>query len=127
MHEMSLAVALLERVLSEADRGGLRSVRQVSVELGSLQAVEPDLLVEAFRAAALNSAAEGASLDLKLSGAEALCQACGQRFQPNYRDYVCPGCGQADVKILRGRDLFLLSLSGESSEEAETIRATALG
>ena len=60
MHEMSLAVALLERVLAEADEGGLRSVNQVSVELGSLQAVEPDLLVEAFRAAALNGPAEGA-------------------------------------------------------------------
>ncbi|HXC64401.1 MAG TPA: hydrogenase maturation nickel metallochaperone HypA [bacterium] len=127
MHEMSLAVALLERVLAEAGKGGLRSVSQVTVELGSLQAIEPDLLSEAFRAAALNSVAEGARLDLQLRPAEASCRSCGQGFQPSYQDYVCPHCGQADVKILRGKEMFLLSLSGEAAEDAPPARAAAIG
>jgi hydrogenase nickel incorporation protein HypA/HybF len=127
MHEMSLAVALLERVLAEAVRGGLRNVSLVTVELGSLQAVEPDLLTEAFRAAALNSVAQGARLDLQLQPAEARCLSCGQAFHPSYQDYVCPHCGQADVKILRGKEMFLLSLSGEAAEDAPPAPAAALG
>jgi hydrogenase nickel incorporation protein HypA/HybF len=116
MHEMSLAISLLDRVLAEAGTGGLLSVSQVTVELGALQAVEPDLLAEAFRAAALNSAAEGARLDLELRPAEAACLSCGEMFQPSFQDYVCPRCGQANVKILRGKEMFLLSLSGEAKE-----------
>jgi hydrogenase nickel incorporation protein HypA/HybF len=127
MHEMSLAVALLERVLAEAGRGGLRNVNQVNVELGALQAVEPDLLIEAFRAAALNSPAQGARLDLELRPAEASCLACAELFQPSYQDYVCPRCGQANVKILRGKEMFLLSLSGEAVETPPPLQAAVQG
>jgi hydrogenase nickel incorporation protein HypA/HybF len=116
MHEMSIAVALLERVLDEAAKGGLRTVTRVSVDVGALQSVEPELLIEAFLAAAHGSAAQGAQLNLQIRPARALCLACGADFQPNYRDYACPRCGKAEVQILEGRDLFLLDLSGEADE-----------
>jgi hydrogenase nickel incorporation protein HypA/HybF len=127
MHEMSLAVALLDRVLAEAAQGGLRSVHLVTVELGSLQAVEPDLLSEAFRAAALDSPAQGARLDLVLCPAEARCRGCAHLYQPSYQDYVCPRCGQADVTILRGKEMFLLSLSGEAPDQAAPLPVAAQG
>lgn len=118
MHEMSVAVALLDRVLAEAALGGLRTVTQVSVELGALQSIEPDLLQEAFGAAAEGSLAQGARLDIQACEAAARCLACGQGFKPTYQSFVCPGCGKAEVKILRGKELFLLSLSGDSPEPA---------
>jgi hydrogenase nickel incorporation protein HypA/HybF len=116
MHEMSIAVALLERVLDEAAKGGLRTVTRISVDVGALQSVEPELLAEALTAAAHGSAAQGAQLELRIRPAKALCLACGAHFQPNYRDYACPRCGKAEVQIQEGRDLFLLELSGEAAE-----------
>lgn len=117
MHEMSVAVSLLERVLEEASRGGLVSVTRVNVELGTLQAIEPDLLTDAFEAAAAGSLAQGAQLLLQLRPGRALCQACGEPFDISYRDFVCPKCGKAEVQILAGKETFLLSLSGESADE----------
>ena len=117
MHEMSVAIALLERALEEAQRAGLRNVTRVQVELGALQAVEPDLLREAFSAAAIGGPAEGSLLEVTMRPAEARCQACGQAFRPTYRDYACPACGRAESQVTAGRDLLLLALSGEAEEE----------
>lgn len=116
MHEMSIAVALLDRVLAEAAKGGLCTVTRLAVEVGALQAVEPELLKEAFSAAALGSLAQGARLDLQMRAAEARCQACSGTFKPTYQSYVCPHCGQADVRIIKGKELYLLSLSGEAAD-----------
>ena len=120
---MSLAVSLLERCLAEAAKGGLSSVTRLSVELGALQSIEPDLLVEAFRAAALGSVAQGAVLELRLQDAQARCEACGQAFSPTYQSYVCPQCGKAEVTILKGKEMFLLSLSGEALDAAPAVQA----
>lgn len=113
MHEMSVAIALLDRILEEAQRGGLGGVTRAKVELGALQSIEPELLREAFGAAAQGSLAQGASLELELGQARARCLACGQVFQPSFRDYSCPGCGKAEVKVESGREMYLLSLSGD--------------
>ena len=118
MHEMSVAVALLERVLAEASLGGLVTVSQVTVEVGALQSIEPDLLMEAFRAAAEGSPAQGARLDVTQAPAQALCLACGRPFEPDYRSYTCPHCGRADLKIVKGKELFLLSLCGDEAAGA---------
>lgn len=118
MHEMSLAVSLIERVQAEAAKGGLSRVSRVSLEVGSLQSVEPELLQEAFSVVAEGTLAEGAVLEMEVREAQALCHACGSKFEPAYFHYACPACGKADAEILGGRDLFLRSLSGEESLEA---------
>jgi hydrogenase nickel incorporation protein HypA/HybF len=116
MHEMSLAIELMDRVLDEAQRAGLSSVTRVEVSIGALQAVEPELLVEAFHAAAEGGPAEGAELKYVLEEAAARCRACGWEYAPSFTDYICPSCGQADAEVLRGRDLLLKSLSGEAPD-----------
>lgn len=118
MHEMSIAVSLLERVLAEAAKGGLRTVTQVTVSVGSLQSVEKDLLKEAFRAAAEGSAAQGAQMEVQTQEALATCLPCGRDFKPSFHSFTCPHCGKADVKVIRGKEMFLLSLSGDAPDEA---------
>jgi hydrogenase nickel incorporation protein HypA/HybF len=118
MHEMSVAIALLDRVLEEAAKGGLRNVTRAKVGIGALQSIEPDLLRDAFQAAAEGSSAQGAVLEVEMHPAEARCLACGHHFQPTYRDYACPACDKADIKVESGREMYLLSLSGESLDEA---------
>jgi hydrogenase nickel incorporation protein HypA/HybF len=118
MHEMSVAIALLDRVLDEAKKGGLQTVTRATVALGTLQSIEPDLLRDAFQAAAEGSLAQGAKLEIELQAAKARCLACGHTFEPSYRDYSCPACDKAEVKVESGRDMYLLSLSGDAADEA---------
>jgi len=121
MHEMSVAIALLDRVIDEARRGGLQNVTRASVEVGALQSIEADLLREAFSAAAEGSLAHGATLEVTLGKAQARCLACGHSFRPTYRDYCCPSCGKAEVKVESGRETFLLSLSGDASDDSAIV------
>lgn len=116
MHEMSLAVSLIRRVEAEAGKAQLVRVTGLELELGSLQAVEPDLLVDAFRAASQGTLAEGATISLKPVRAEACCLVCGEVYEPDFADYQCPACGQAEPQIVKGRDLVLCSLTGEKKE-----------
>ena len=85
----------------------------VEVEIGSLQAIEPDLFVEAFKAAALGTKSEHAELRLTKLKAWAHCRICGVDYEPQWSDFQCPGCGQAEPQITQGRDMTLMALSGE--------------
>ena len=73
MHELSLAKSLLRRVEAEAAKAHLVRVTAVEVEVGTLQAIEPELLAEAFKAAAEGTSSEGADLHLASVRAEACC------------------------------------------------------
>lgn len=113
MHEMSLAVSLVRRVEAEASKAQLVRVTELSVEVGELQSIEPELLVDAFRAAAQGTLAEGADLRLSPVKAEACCLVCGEVYEPAFADYQCPACGLAEPQILKGRDLVLTAVTGE--------------
>lgn len=113
MHEMSLAVSLIRRVEAEASKANLVRVTEVSVQVGTLQAVEPELFNEAFKAAALGTRSEGAELRLTPVRAEACCLICGETYEPEWADFQCPACGQAEPQILQGRDMMLSAVSGE--------------
>jgi hydrogenase nickel incorporation protein HypA/HybF len=116
MHEMSLAVSLVRRVVAEASKANLVRVTEVDVQVGTLQAVEPDLFGEAFRAAALGTRAEGADLHVTPVRAEACCLICGETYEPEWADFQCPACGQAEPQILKGRDMLLAAVSGEQND-----------
>ena len=120
MHEMSVAVALLERVQKEAGRGGLRSVSRMRLDIGALQAVEPELLKEAFGVIAEGTLAQGAELDIHTVEARARCRNCNGEYRPLFMNYACPACSQADPEILEGRDLLLASLTGEERDKEES-------
>lgn len=116
MHEMSLAVSLVRRLEAEASKAHLVRVTDVEVQVGTLQAVEPELFAEAFKAAALGTRAEHADLHLSAVTAEAACLICGENYEPRWADFQCPACGQAEPQILQGRDLVLSAVTGESQD-----------
>lgn len=113
MHEMNLAVTLVRRVEAEASKAQLIRVTDVEVQVGTLQSIEPDLFAEAFKAATLGSKIEGADLHLTRVKAEACCLICGETYEPQWADFQCPACGQAEPQILAGRDMILSAVSGE--------------
>lgn len=116
MHELSLAQSLVRRVEAEASKANLVKVTAVEVQLGALQAIEPELLAEAFKVAAAGTRSDGADLNLSAVSAEACCLICGEVYEPHWGDYQCPACGLAEPQILKGRDMVLSAVSGEQAE-----------
>jgi hydrogenase nickel incorporation protein HypA/HybF len=106
MHEMAITQSVVDAVCGHAAG---RRVHSVRVEVGALCAVVPDAMEFCFGLAAEGTAADGARLDLDVQPGSARCRTCGDEFALADLILLCP-CGSADVEVLTGRDLRILSM-----------------
>jgi hydrogenase nickel incorporation protein HypA/HybF len=86
-----------------------RRVHSVKLEVGALCAVVPDSMQFCFELATEGTVADGASLDLAVQSGAARCRTCTKEFELHDLILLCP-CGSADVEVLAGRDLRILSM-----------------
>ncbi|MDT5053214.1 MAG: hydrogenase nickel incorporation protein HypA/HybF, partial [Mycobacterium sp.] len=106
MHEMALTQSVVDAVCEHAAG---RHVHSVKVQIGALCAVVPDAMQFCFELATEGTVADGARLDLNVQPGSARCRSCGQSFELHDLILLCP-CGSADVEVLAGRDLRILSM-----------------
>ncbi len=118
MHELSIAVELLEPVLAIAAEHGAERVTALTVRAGALQQIVPESLQLAFRGAAEGTCAEGAELTIEHVAVTARCRRCEQEFEVEDYLFACPGCGVADVGMITGDELTLISVELADPEPA---------
>ncbi|WP_319445326.1 MULTISPECIES: hydrogenase maturation nickel metallochaperone HypA [unclassified Mycobacterium] len=106
MHEMALTQSVVEAVCEHAAG---RRVHSVRVEVGALCAVVPDAMSFCFEMAVEGTVADGARLDIDVRPGAARCRSCDAHFELTDPILLCP-CGSADVEVLTGRDLTILSM-----------------
>jgi hydrogenase nickel incorporation protein HypA/HybF len=106
MHEMALTQSVVEAVCEHAAG---RRVHSVRVEVGALCAVVPDAMSFCFEMAVEGTVADGARLDIDVRPGTAHCRSCHAHFELTDPILLCP-CGSADVAVLAGRDLKILSM-----------------
>ena len=106
MHEMAITQSVVDAVCEHADG---RQVHSVRLEVGALCAVVPDSMQFCFELATEGTVADGARLDIDVEPGTARCRSCGADFTLPDLIPLCP-CGSADVEILAGRELRILSM-----------------
>jgi hydrogenase nickel incorporation protein HypA/HybF len=106
MHEMALTQSVVEAVCGHAAG---RRVHSVKVEVGALCAEVPDAMTFCFDLVTQGTVADGARLDLDIRPGAARCRSCDANFELTDLILLCP-CGSADVEVLTGRDLKILSM-----------------
>lgn len=94
MHEYSLMAALMERVEEEASSRRALAVHRVTVRIGELSGVEPDLLASAFEIVRAGTICAGAELGIERVAARWVCPACGGVIDPAKAGPRCGPCGQ---------------------------------
>jgi hydrogenase nickel incorporation protein HypA/HybF len=122
MHEMSIAVELLQQVEALAAEHRAGRVEALEIAAGSLRAVVPEALDLAWQELTAGTLAEGSALMVRPVPPRVRCRGCGHTFAPEPDAYLCDRCGLADVEILEGNDIMLMSLTftptdGEASHE----------
>jgi hydrogenase nickel incorporation protein HypA/HybF len=105
MHEHSLVEAIMERVVAEASARNALSVHRVSVRVGALAGVEPELLVTAFEIWREGTVCSGAVLDVVRVQAEWVCVSC-RLGVPDGEALACLLCG-GNVRLAAGDELLL--------------------
>jgi hydrogenase nickel incorporation protein HypA/HybF len=106
MHEMALTQSVVEAVCEHAAG---RRVHSVKVEVGALCAVVPDAMTFCWELAAQGTVLDGSRLDIAVRPATARCRKCDARFELPDPILLCR-CGSADVEVVEGRDLRILSM-----------------
>jgi hydrogenase nickel incorporation protein HypA/HybF len=117
MHELSIAVSLIEMAAEEAEKlGGVR-VESLRLKLGPLSGVVREALLFSFDLAAAGTAIEGARLEIEDVPVVVFCQNCkAERPLPSIQCFQCPACGTPTPDVVQGRELELTAL--EVTEEA---------
>jgi hydrogenase nickel incorporation protein HypA/HybF len=110
MHEMSIAVALMEQLEDQARQNGIARITGIVVKAGVMRGVVPEAMALAFEAVTQGTIAQGAKLELEIVSALARCRHCGAQFQPEIDYYLCEKCQQADVELIQGDEILLSSL-----------------
>lgn len=106
MHEMAITQSVVDAVCAHAAG---RRVHCVTLEVGALCAVVPDSMQFCFELATAGTVADGAQLHLDVRAGAARCRTCGESFVLTDLILLCP-CGSADVQVVAGRDLRILSM-----------------
>ncbi len=116
MHEMSLVLDLLRQVEQLREQHHADRVTAISVQIGELAGVEPELFRSAYEILAPAAGIGAATLELIPVPLEGRCRACDHTFHPERFRFVCPGCGAGDVTVLRGESLILQRVTFEVDE-----------
>ena len=114
MHEYSLVQALFEQVSAQAAARGASAVRKVTVGVGELAGVDPELFTTAFMTFRAATAFPEAELTVRWVEARWVCTGCGAAF-PRGSVLRCPGCG-APARLAVGDELTLERIEMEVPE-----------
>lgn len=112
MHEMSLAMSVLDIIARNAKRAGVDKVSRVRLEVGRLSAVEPHALRFCFGSVVSGSLADGAELEIVETPGEAWCMKCSRTVQVASRADDCPECGSAQLQVTSGDAMRVLDFEG---------------
>jgi len=109
MHELSIALSMLEQIEVEAARHP-GTVRAVQVKVGVLSGVDCDALRFAWEIAREGTELAATTLEIERVPLLVRCPACGVTHTPDVYAVLCPTCVTPEQDILAGRELELTSL-----------------
>src|SRR4051812_29420994 len=105
MHELSIALGIVDVAAEEAGRRGGRGVA-VHLKLGPLSGVVPAALRSAFELAREQEpAVAAAELLIEDVPVAAYCPGCAAERAVPFPELRCPACGAPTPEIVRGREL----------------------
>jgi hydrogenase nickel incorporation protein HypA/HybF len=120
MHEMSIAVAMVEQVTEAPAADGRRKVSAVRLRLGELAGVVADSLRFCFSLACAGTVLDGAELLIDHVPGRARCDPCGAEWATGMPPQLCcPQCEGGRAQLLSGREMQIVGLRhGDGADPA---------
>jgi len=110
MHELSIAMNILDIIREEMKKNNAGKLVAVELEIGALSGVVKDALEFAFEEALKQGNFQDARIIYHEQPGMARCSSCGAEFVTE--DYItpCPECFHPYTDIIRGRELKIRSI-----------------
>jgi len=111
MHELSIAMSIVEIAEEESARRGGLQVTAVHLRLGLLAGVVRDALLSSYELASAGTRVAGSTLVVEEVPGVVYCSACKVPRAARAPDsFCCPECGAIASKIVGGKELEVVSL-----------------
>jgi hydrogenase nickel incorporation protein HypA/HybF len=115
MHELSIAMSIVEMAQEEAERRGQAQVLAVHLRLGLLSGVVKEALLSSYEMACMATPLEGSQLLIEEIAVEAFCPKCQlPRRIRSIQWFCCPKCFTPTTQILHGKELEVVALEIQS-------------
>lgn len=106
MHELSIALSILDHVEEQAEQHGGARIAAVHLKLGPLSGVVKEALLSAYGLAREGTAFEACELVIEEMPITVFCPSCeAPRRVESMQDHRCVDCGTLACKILTGQEL----------------------
>jgi hydrogenase nickel incorporation protein HypA/HybF len=114
MHELSIAMSIVEMAEEESERRGGLHIIAVHLRLGLLAGVVKDALVSSYGLACEQTPLEGSKLVVEEVPGVVYCPACQARRPVRSSEwFYCSECGSLASEIVQGKELEVVSLEVE--------------
>ncbi len=110
MHELSVCQAMMSQVEAIAAREGARSVCSITIRIGPLSGVVPELLQQAFTIARAGTLAADAELIAEEQRIRVRCLDCDAESEAEPNRLLCGACDSYRTQVVSGDELLLASV-----------------
>ena len=108
MHELGIVFHIIRDVEDVATANGIARISRVTLELGEVSGVVPELLADAWAwSRAKHETVRDAELAVETVPAVSYCEDCGREFGTVANGKTCPVCGGANTYLLRGQEVLI--------------------
>jgi hydrogenase nickel incorporation protein HypA/HybF len=114
MHELSIAISMIELAGEEAARRGGVQVNALHLKLGPLAGVVKDALLFSYDVAASGTPLEGSRLVIEEVPVVVFCRKCNSsRAIETIQRFCCPVCGELAPEVMQGKELEIVAMEIE--------------
>lgn len=110
MHEMAVTEDIMRIVTEHAEKSGATHVTAINLVIGELASFVDDSIQFYFDLLSPNTVAEGAKLNFHRIKTRFRCRKCGQEFEPENRNWMCPHCEAMGGDVIAGKEFYVESI-----------------
>ena len=119
MHELSIALSIIEGASQEARSRGAAQVHAVHLKLGPLSGVVRDALLFSYGLACEGTPLEGSQLLIEEVPVVVYCPNCKtDKTLDTIQRFCCPTCGALTPEVISGKQLELVAIEISDRDEA---------
>jgi hydrogenase nickel incorporation protein HypA/HybF len=116
MHELSIAMSIVELAAEEAERRGVQ-VEVVHLKLGALSGVVKEALLSCYEMVCQDTALQGSHLVVEDVPVVIFCSRCqAERTLHSVQLFCCSECGTPSAEIVHGKELEVVALEIKECE-----------
>ena len=105
MHELSIAMSVIESLKGEARRRPGAKFTKVGLRIGELAGIDKDALTFGFEALVKETDWQALALDIESVPRRQRCPRCNLTFAVKDYEFACPNCGELETICAGGDEL----------------------